>query len=131
MNHLFTSYEQALELKKLGFDEPCLASYIETDDRETFVEKIHLEIWSDEDTQYEPISKTKAPLKQQAFKWFRDKHNLVASLFQTKNIKNEYVYFFEIGELNSDRITCYSEDKLTYEEAENACIDKLIETIKK
>ena len=31
MNNLFINYEQALELKELGFDEPCFAHYCNGD----------------------------------------------------------------------------------------------------
>jgi hypothetical protein len=58
----FIAYEQALELKELGFDEPCLMYY---DYSWTLVES--------------GVYECKAPLIQQAFRWLlvlvnKDKH---------------------------------------------------------
>ena len=76
-----------------------------------------------------------APLKQQVLRWFRDKYELyyIFPLQITASDKIGYRYSWEIF-----RLTDYiyiAEDKsllgsLTYEEAENNAIDKLIELAK-
>jgi hypothetical protein len=55
-----------------------------------------------------------APLKQQVFRWFREKYDLFISITHYEN-------GYSINDLRRFD---------TYEEAENACIDKLIELIK-
>lgn len=98
-------YDQALALKELGFDEDCLM-YI--DDEEDLIN----------DDTAEWIGAVKAPLKQQVFRWFREKHDLHHEI-----------------EFNGDEYLAYVNGLTanifkTYEEAESACIDKLIEILK-
>jgi len=57
MKEHFVNYEQALKLKSMGFDEPCLM-YI--DDEGDLIN----------DDTAEWLGAVKAPLKQQVFKWF-------------------------------------------------------------
>ena len=59
MNKEFVKYEQALALKELGFDEPCIGYYDEGGNLYT-----------------EMVEVLKAPLYQQAFRWFRENHGL-------------------------------------------------------
>ena len=63
MNKEFIPYEQALELKELGFDERTLRAYYKESEQ-------LLDIGSGN------MYDTKAPLYQQAFRWFREKHGL-------------------------------------------------------
>ena len=60
MNKEFVPYEQALALKELGFDEPCFGYYDEGGNLYT-----------------EMVEVLKAPLYQQAFRFFREKHNVL------------------------------------------------------
>ena len=111
----FVKYEQALALKELGFDEPCLTSYNENG-------KI-FKVWKNEIVM--GITKCSAPLYQQAFRWFREKHQLQHEIVYDMSddlINKVYVYTI----FGTDR----SEEYKTYEEAESACLDKLIEIIK-
>ena len=115
MNKEFIPYKQALELKKLGFDEKCLMYY---DYSCTLIES--------------GVYECKAPLYQQAFRWFREKHNLFGCIdLHTSTpihwyiriddiIKNDYIYHSEDNDLKFK----------TYEEAELACLKKLIEIVK-
>jgi hypothetical protein len=133
----FVPYEQALSLKELGFDEPCFANWIERDIRDGG--GIVLEMWSDEDTEYTPMSMLLAPLYQQAFRWFREKHNL----FNRPDFDVEYIdeldefqttYFFSILKMEESLIGFKPLGRLnnekTYEEAELECLKKLIEIVK-
>ena len=58
----FVPYEQALALKELGFNEPCLASYFHAGKRLHITEYINYGEYT-----------TLAPTFSQAFRWFREK----------------------------------------------------------
>ena len=125
MEDLFCTYTQALALKELAFNEPCLAFLLNTGKFYTTVEYPHSITYHKQnqlgDYNYDSTS---APLKQQVFRWFREKYNLFHCIephfssgfnIYIKGIKNEEPY----------RIV-YK----TYDFAESACIDTLIELIK-
>ncbi len=118
MNKEFVLYEESLELKNLGFDEPCFGLYYND---KTFYPtqcKSH-------EQYYGQICS--APLYSQAFKFFRKKYNIegyvVCVQFNSQRIKgyqyviisNNYNSYEQLGDFN------------TWEEAELACIRKLIE----
>jgi hypothetical protein len=121
MNKEFCTYEQARALKELGFDEPCIAGYqlrlatLFSEIPHTMNGNIH--------KNSEGI--TTAPLYQQAFRWFRDKHKVGGEIFSQLRPNNNFKYGFRIS--GSDTI---SDGFKTYDEAESACLDKLIEIIK-
>jgi hypothetical protein len=128
MKKEFVSYEQAKALKELGFNEPC---YFAAYDGET-LQSIYKQFISN-------LPLTAAPLKQQAFRWFREKHNLVHSITfkHTKDnvIKgiNSVYYDIEIYTLQGgDAYKTYLWQECTnlYEEAEGVCINKLINIVK-
>jgi hypothetical protein len=127
MNKEFVPYEEALALKELGFDEPCFRWY---DER-----------WGD-DLQQDKFNTNKdlfmtdldcsAPLYQQAFRWFREKHKL----YHTINMfgdwdKPQYGYLVSGRTMNNPAHMWHFEDKDSHEEAELACLRKLIELVKK
>ena len=125
----FVEYEEALVLRQMGFNEPCFGYYNEEYLDGTNPQPISLVI------EYNKRSSNvfymiPAPLYQQAFKWFRTKHNLdiIIPPCGDSNLKT-IGYFYEImmGE-NTPNIE--SEDFKTYEEAELACLKKLIEITK-
>ena len=133
MEKEFIPYEQALELKELGFDEPCLTWW----NKKEFV----YPYWEREfGYNYESgIAKdcVLSPLYQQAFRWFREKYNLRGFIGFRPNVKQfdchvydmslsgkEYVKQRTMEEFNKD-------PKIgTYEEAELECLKKLIEIVK-
>jgi hypothetical protein len=128
MNKEFIPYEQALELKELGFDEECLGYYhttLSSSDVDLVLGKTHNRFYHlvgiPEDFN------TLAPLYQQAFRWFREKYGIVGIVkFGTQ----EFTYNI----YNNDAIGLLTKDSLdfngTYEEAEIACLKKLIELVK-
>jgi len=122
MDKEFVSYEIALALKELGFDEPCLAGY-------DLNKSMYVSYVSIEDSQYYSSFELKAPLKQQVFRWFREKYQLECI---SERSGRWLWYKFEIYELYKDckLMRCTKLEFTTYEEAENACIDKLIEIAK-
>ena len=103
MEREFVSYEQAVALKELGFTEKCFA--------------------------FTPGIIT-PPLKQQVFRWFREKYNYIPHIYKYQDL-NKYDF-----DLYGGLLDLYDEYSLgddvfdTYEEAEDACIDKLIELAK-
>ena len=115
MENEFIPYEQALALKELGFDEPCLTSYNENG-------KI-FKVWENEIVM--GITKCSAPLYQQAFRWFREKYKLSATLV-THNIDYYEWHMFKNGlSIFNSSGALYN----TYEKAELACLNKLIQTV--
>jgi hypothetical protein len=120
MKKEFLPYNRSVKLKALGFDEPCLKFYA--------TEKLVLGLDTDNgDTnsklsQYNPLF-ISAPTYSQAFRWFREKYDLHGAV--RKRNGNGNIYFEQI----------FDEDVLqngpfdTYEEAELACLDKLIEIV--
>jgi hypothetical protein len=122
MEKEFVTYEQALSLKELGFHEECFAWYNYGELLEFGNDHI-LDMYAGED------KKPVAPLKQQVFRWFREKYNLEGIV---QRAEDWLWYKFGIYNLYKDckiMISAKIEFK-TYEEAENACIDKLIEIAK-
>ena len=124
MNKEFIPYEQALELKEVGFDEPCLAFY-----NGKFLESTSYDF--DNDTSKDIGLCIVAPLYQQAFRWFREKSficHVTNDLSDSCRLHDEiYVYVMTKG--YGDLID-RSEEYRTYEEAELACLKKLIEIAK-
>ena len=121
MEQEFVSYEQAVALKELGFDEECLATYVG--------EVLDLTLQTLNDDYF-----TVAPLKQQVFRWFREKYNMLANVYSNAS-GFQYEYHDTIGGTHRFSSGFNGDCKLsgaftTYEKAENACIDKLIELAK-
>lgn len=81
MNKHFVTYEIALKLKELGFDEECIASYCLFKDKENPELGYAEELYGLVDNQrYNSNTNTifegeiSAPLWQQAIEWFVNKH---------------------------------------------------------
>jgi len=119
----FVPYEQALALKELGFDEPCFGYY-----------NYNGTHFFDYKPKTDDKNLTKAPLYQQAFRWFREKHNIdawVQPFVSEKHGKpflpdESYAYYiFEDGVYVADGVNF-----LDSEEAELACLKKLIKIVK-
>jgi hypothetical protein len=124
----FVPYELALELKQLGFDEQCFSFYDsdgELYESEGYYKKGY-NVFDEE---------VIAPLYQQAFRWFREKHNIDAwvqpFVSEKQNGKpflpdESYAYYiFEDGVYVADGVNF-----LDSEEAEMACLKKLIDHCK-
>jgi hypothetical protein len=125
MEKEFIPYEQALALKKLGFDEPCFGAFIGkefkffdfSNDLNGYVNDKNLIIG--------------APLYQQAFRWFRERHKLyhTINMFGDRD-KPQYSYLVSGRTMNNPAHMWWYEDKDSHEEAELACLIKLIEIVK-
>ena len=117
MNKEFLKYEEALALKELGFDEPCLGIHYNEGLNPFFMVA----------SQYGEHGATAnggilAPLYQQAFRWFREKHRISPVITCYSELGNAWKYHIpnEGGE----------QGFYTYEEAELHCLKKLIEIVK-
>lgn len=119
----FLNYSQALALKKLGYNEPSYALFFNKSIEINFSE-----------SQLEKDSIIQAPTHQQAFRLFRTKYNLLGGVYSNAsgygweihdNIGGTHRYMVEDGDCELSGM--YT----TFEKAESACIDKLIEVCKK
>jgi hypothetical protein len=127
----FIPYEQALALKELGFNEPCFKGY--TEEYKTLIafSNTHTNTSVRNTLPTKPFT---APLYQQAFRWFREKYNLLGGVYS-----NASGWAWEIhdnvggthrfaSEYTGD---CLESGMFTsFEKAELACLEKLIEIVK-
>ena len=135
MEKEFVPYEQALALKELGFDEYCLGYF------DPLYKK--LVIWEKESTN-SSSNWVSAPTFSQAFRWFREKYNLVIEpcvpfqrLYSTEEDHFEILEFgYRIYSFDQfrgglrDKIEWDGYDNSNEEEAELTCLKKLIEIVK-
>ena len=121
MTKEFIPYNLALALKELGFDEPCIAFY-EPNNEKVMIVGVPQK-YNNPSLLY--VTDFCAPLYQQVFRWFREKYSLIGEIFSQLRPSNNFMYGFKIG--GSDIIF---DGFQTYEEAELACLKKLIEIVK-
>ncbi len=125
MKELFVTYEQALALKDLGFDEDCLGRWLAITEWEKPTGEIKLQLG----VKVEDYDKNQclAPLKSQVFKWFRKNSSINGIVsYYGKDQWNIEILDYKGNEL----IQIEDNTFWSYEEAESACIDKLIELVK-
>jgi hypothetical protein len=128
MKKEFVTYEQALALKELGFDEPCLGYW--KSKNWLIQEKTRTDGYTHADQE------CSAPLYQQAFRWFRDKYNFEYQIIKSVNGNYSVVIHLNTQEyldkISTQPHACIEEvtDCYSYEEAELECLIKLIEIIK-
>jgi hypothetical protein len=124
MEKEFAPYELALRMKQLGFDEPCLGIHIEWENEEIetclmFCAK------QDNASMASDNGGVLAPTFSQAFRWFRTNYGYWSYIKEaTKGTCRFYIEKFDEKFFNSDIID-------SYEEAELACLEKLIEIVEK
>ena len=125
MNKEFIPYEQALELKELGFDEQCLALY-DLDGKIT-IEFVNWDNAINRKDNY-LIS---APLYQQAFRWFREKYNIecYVNCYWSEEDSSKRAYYANYN-YGSDVFFTIDKNFKSNEEAELECLKKLIEIVK-
>jgi hypothetical protein len=106
MEKEFVPYELALKMKALGFDEPCFGHYNNGE-----------LVYSSHTNNNMQRFRYSAPLYQQAFRWFREKYDLNYVIVKAES------WFYTIIEYDAQ------EGFNTYEEAELACLENLIEIV--
>jgi hypothetical protein len=116
MKNEFIPYEQALALKELGFDELCFGWYNQR----------QILLWFTQDNFWHEMDEAEciAPLYQQAFRWFREK-----CVFYVNMVEPDLFYFVVhlVNPIKEPTDLFISEHCKTHEEAELACLKKLIE----
>jgi hypothetical protein len=123
MEKEFVTYELALALKELGFDEPCFGYYVGLGDNNEEQFKL-LQIQS-EKGQFEWTDNVyQAPTYQQAFRWFREKYKYY------NQIHKGYGWEGIIRDSNNGDILWNDGTYNSPEEAELECLKKLIEIVK-
>jgi hypothetical protein len=131
MKKEFIPYTQALALKELGFDEPCLAIY-EHKSKKLLPRSGLIPDWfnkTDDNKGFE--WKMSAPLYQQAFRWFREKYGLYHEIKMFGDWdKPQYSYIVSGRTMTNPAHMWHYEYKDSHEEAELACLKKLIEIVK-
>jgi|688.fasta_scaffold1262566_2 hypothetical protein len=125
MEKEFVPYELALKIKQIGYkkegvDEDCFAFYDE--------EEYLFTVREQDDINEEWLI---APTFSQAFRWFREKHGLFVAPAAASYENGLYLWFFEINStvLPFGTGLGTTDDFKTYEEAETACLQKLIEIV--
>jgi hypothetical protein len=113
MDKEFVTYEQAVVLNKLHYDGDYNYTY-----------DIKKELWYG-DIKADGKKYLAAPLKQQVFRWFREKYSSQCDIWQYED-NLSFAFSVKIKFKRMDAEIGFK----TYEEAENACIDKLIELAK-
>lgn len=122
MNKEFVPYQESLELKELGFDEPCFTWY-----------------WDDiglyKGLEYGNHNKREvvsAPTFSQAFRWLLKHHNLYGVIIPTETMNWTFKTMTVVKSIVE--VPPYkhvdANDYGTPEEAELSCLKKLIEIVK-
>jgi hypothetical protein len=143
MTQEFIPYEQALELKELGFNEKCYGHYDSVGFLNTIEDyaKLGANILDMISKEFNSVSYMKeicfAPLYQQAFRWFREKYNLRGFIGFRPNIKQFDYHIYDMSLSGKEYVQQRTMEEFnkdpkvgTYEEAELACLKKLIEIVK-
>lgn len=138
----FVPHQESLELKELGFDEPCFG-YYEPNKEFNY---INWEVFKDfpylaKNSEWQDLYG--APTFSQAFRFFREKYDLCGYTRTASNyIKGESKYktrfsyeIYGMNEKSSSTVFIPIKDSIlinvsTHEEAELACLRKLIEIVK-
>jgi hypothetical protein len=136
MNKDFVPYKEALALRELGFNEPCITWYFDTRvDIKLYPESqpgsgLSLKGFKNSHKKI-GITDCTAPLYQQAFRWFRDKYGLYPNIMTSIE---SYLCGYEIWDKNNEQSIDYSDNtddwNMTYEEAELSCLRTLIKIVK-
>ena len=112
----FIPYEQAVELKELGFKEKCAAHYLDEDDLE-----LKWEIYRN--LSINTNSCVQAPTYRQAFTFFREKYNLRFTIGST----NIVVCHTPVSTYHTTHLL---QDNASYEDAELATVKFFTEKAK-
>lgn len=114
----FVPYKQAKELKELGFEELCFGFYQNDESLAIGLEEKDIQHFTNKRALESETYQCIAPLYQQAFDWFREKHDLDI-IFQLIYYSNHTKkgYFLTIFEGTNHR------DLLNYEEAYNDILE--------
>ncbi len=140
MKKEFVTYDIALRLKALGFDQPCLAFY-QMEYSEVTPQLV------DDSYEYKmtgfmtcknseiPNHYTSAPTLRQTFEWFRDNHNLFSTINIDQTMEPKFCYSivkynqYEDGQFDWQTIVFKSDLERSYPLAEVTCLEKLCDIV--
>lgn len=131
----FTLYPEALALKELGFNEPCIASYTQSM-RFNICEQngLHWETVTNDGYIKEYPKACTAPTFSQAFRFFRKQHKLNHSIETGSDAMKYATLLYEsrpqIAYIYTSHEKIYMGEYAEYEEAELACLKELIKIVK-
>jgi hypothetical protein len=126
MKEIFVSYELALALKEINFDEACLFMY--SDGKDPYTRGSFGNLWQNNDK-----GLLVAPMFTEAFRWFREEHILHHTIIYAdpaKAIEGEPDFscmVFEPHGATHHLVGPFA----SYWEAEEACIIKAIDFVKR
>lgn len=119
MKKEFVTYEIALKLKELGFDEVCFGAFVPDEDNCLEIGGIFKEC----------KSLIKSPLWQQVVDWFRDEYKLIIEIYYNFGSKK---FEWQIDDFESEKDiddeTCTQ--FVNYHDAREQAILKALEIIK-
>lgn len=140
MEKEFVTYPIGLRLKALGFDEPCFGYYVDGELRginlgieelggiEPYYQRFGFHTLSNHDIDNPNKIVVTAPTYSQAFRWFREKYNAVCEIIRKEDGNHsEFIGWVFINNRKIDVVSYW--DSKTYEEAELACLNKLLEIV--
>lgn len=132
MEKEFITVELALRLKVLGFNEPCFGYYNSNGEFKTKQDEYELYLICNSKWISPSCS---APTFSQAFRWFREKYNLVHTVYSNAS---GYIWELHYNKERGGTHICDSGESgdcemsgmfTTYEKAEISCLTKLIEIV--
>jgi len=132
MEKEFIPHQEALELKQLGFDEPCFGKWLSSlqsnwKDYTLILEMGMNEEFEDNRNVYLLQGTCSALTYQQAFRFFRDKYNINTVISWRDDLLN---YDISLTEMKKHGYFYYKDNFTTYEEAELQCLQHLIKIVK-
>ena len=128
----FVPYQESLELKALGFNETCFTYYIPNSKRidTIFQNNFKLEDYNSKTNTIYKNGIISTPIFSQAFRWFREKYEYNSFIRGRKSMGFDYTLSDVPTNLSKKDIFQSPHIYETYEEAELACLRKLIEIVK-
>ena len=139
----YIPYQESLDMKELGFDEPCFGYYKHTTIPNKIISNDLIIGFIKDNRIYNDVSNgsslvglgkgfISAPLYQQAFRWLLKHHNSYGVIIPTETMNWTFKTMTVVEGIVEvppyKHVDAY--DYNTYEEAELECLKKLIERIK-
>ena len=126
MEKEFVPYDRALRMKALGFDEPCFSFYMGG-----FKDLGKIKYVNPSNVAETNVL---APTFSQAFRWFREKHEIFGVITSEKddNYYNTEFFGYSVYKTKVNAplsIGLDLKENASYEEAELTCLDKLIKIV--
>ena len=143
MEEEFIPYEQSLALKELGFDVPCVSyhkiiqfgknepelmgGYTQINTPKNFNDDNYKHLGDNYNIHIKSSNYVSIPTYHQIFRWFREKHNFDIEIGISFGSVN---YSSKVVDRQNYKFPYIPGSFVTYREAEDACLNKLIEILK-